>query len=143
MTRARACRLAPRVRRAARDRGGFPSGEGAPSLRAITWFAVHRVPAERVMTDNGSAYRSHAFAALCARLAVRHLRTRAYTPRTNGKAERFIQTLLREWAYCRPYRSSARRRHALDPWLRYYNRRRPHMSLDYLPPISRLQETPA
>jgi transposase InsO family protein len=111
--------------------------------RAIAWFAAHGVRAERVMTDNGSAYLSRAFAAVCARLAIRHLRTRAYTPRTNGKAERFIQTLLREWAYRRPYRSSARRRRALDPWLRYYNRRRPHMSLNYLPPISRLQETPA
>jgi len=111
--------------------------------RALAWFAAHQVHAQRVMTDNGSAYRSRAFAALCARVAVRHLRTRAYTPRTNGKAERFIQTLLREWAYRRPYRSSARRRRALEPWLRYYNRRRPHMSLDYLPPISRLQETPA
>jgi transposase InsO family protein len=111
--------------------------------RAIAWFAAHGVRAERVMTDNGSAYLSRAFAAACARLAIRHLRTRAYTPRTNGKAERFIQTLLREWAYRRPYRSSARRRRALDPWLRYYNRRRPHMSLNYLPPISRLQETPA
>ena len=111
--------------------------------RALAWFAAHGVHAERVMTDNGSAYLSRAFAALCARRALRHLRTRAYTPRTNGKAERFIQTLLREWAYRRPYRSSARRRRALDPWLRYYNHRRPHMSLNYLPPISRLQETPA
>ena len=111
--------------------------------RALAWFATHGVQAERVMTDNGSAYLSRAFAAVCARVGLRHLRTRAYTPRTNGKAERFIQTLLREWAYRRPYRSSARRRRALDPWLRYYNHRRPHTSLNYAPPISRLQETPA
>lgn len=108
--------------------------------RAIAWFAAQRIPAQGVMTDNGSAYLSRAFAAACQRLAVRHVRTRAYTPRTNGKAERFIQTLLREWAYRRPYRSSARRRRALDPWLRYYNHRRPHTSLNYLPPVSRLQE---
>ena len=111
--------------------------------RALAWFAAHGVRGERVMTDNGSAYRSRAFAAVCARARLRHLRTRAYTPRTNGKAERFIQTLLREWAYRRPYRSSARRRRALDPWLRYYNHRRPHTSLNFAPPISRLQETPA
>jgi transposase InsO family protein len=108
--------------------------------RAFTWFAAHGVRAERVMTDNGSAYLARAFAAACARLGVRHLRTRPYTPRTNGKAERFIQTLLREWAYRRPYRSSARRRRALAPWLRYYNERRAHSALNYQPPITRLQE---
>jgi transposase InsO family protein len=111
--------------------------------RAVAWFAAHDIHSQRVMTDNGSAYLSRAFAAACQRLAVQHLRTRAYTPRTNGKAERFIQTLLREWAYRRPYRSSGHRRRALDPWLRYYNHRRPHTSLDYRPPVSRLQETPA
>jgi transposase InsO family protein len=110
--------------------------------RAVAWFAAHAIPAQRVMTDNGSAYVSRAFAAACQRLALRHVRTRAYTPRTNGKAERFIQTLLREWAYRRPYRSSTRRRRALAPWLRYYNHRRPHTSLNYLPPVSRLPETP-
>ena len=89
--------------------------------RAIAWFAGHGVRAERVMTDNGSAYISRAFTAVCARLDLRHVRTRPYTPRTNGKAERFIQTLLREWAYRRPYATSRRRRRALAPWLRYYN----------------------
>jgi len=95
------------------------------------------------MTDNGSAYLSRAFTATCRRLGLRHLRTRPYTPRTNGKAERFIQTLLREWAYRRAYRSSARRQRALGPWLRYYNGRRPHTALNYRAPISRLQEASA
>ena len=109
--------------------------------RATAWFAAHGVQAERVMTDNGSAYRSHAFRATCARLGVRHLRTRPYTPRTNGKAERFIQTLLREWAYRRPYARSTLRRRALVPWLRYYNAQRPHTALHYQPPLNRLQAT--
>jgi transposase InsO family protein len=81
--------------------------------RALRWFGGHGVPVQRVMTDNGAAYISRPFAALCAELKLRHIRTRPYTPRTNGKAERFIQTLLREWAYVRPYRSSARRQRAL------------------------------
>jgi transposase InsO family protein len=109
--------------------------------RAVAWFAAHGVRGERVMTDNGSAYVARAFAAACQRLGLRHLRTRPYTPRTNGKAERFIQTLLREWAYHRPYPTSGRRRRALAPWLRYYNARRPHTSLNYRPPLTRLQET--
>jgi transposase InsO family protein len=111
--------------------------------RAVAWFAAHGVRAERVMTDNGSAYVARAFRAACDRLGVRHLRTRPYTPRTNGKAERFIQTLLREWAYRRPYPSSARRRRALTPWLGYYNQRRPHTSLNYVPPFTRLQQASA
>jgi transposase InsO family protein len=111
--------------------------------RAVGWFAAHGVRAERVMTDNGSAYLSRRFAQLCQRLGLRHLRTRPYTPRTNGKAERFIQTLLREWAYVRPYPTSRRREQALAPWLRYYNQRRPHTSLAYRAPLLRLlQVTP-
>jgi len=106
--------------------------------RAVAWFAARGVRIQRLMTDNGSAYRSKAFAAACERLGVRHLRTRPYTPRTNGKAERFIQTLLREWAYKKPYRSSARRRCALTHYLRYYNGRRPHTALRGRAPITRL-----
>jgi len=111
--------------------------------RAVAWFAHHGVRIERVMTDNGSAYLSRAWSACCTRLGLRHVRTRPYTPRTNGKAERFIQTLLREWAYVRPSQTSARRRRALRPWLRYYNARRPHMSLNGQPPLSRFSQVAA
>jgi transposase InsO family protein len=90
------------------------------------------------MSDNGSGYVSRAWRTTCAALALRHLRTRAYTPRTNGKAEHFIQTLLREWAYVEPYASSPIRRSKLRPYLRYYNSQRPHASLDYQAPWSRL-----
>ena len=111
--------------------------------RAVGWFAARGIRAERVMTDNGSAYVARDFHAACVRLGLRHLRTRPYTPRTNGKAERFIQTLLREWAYRRAYRSSRLRRRALAPWLRYYNERRPHMGLHSITPFTRLQELAA
>ena len=111
--------------------------------RATGWFASRGVRVERVMTDNGSAYVSRAFAAACARLALRHIRTRPYTPSTNGKAERFIQTLLREWAYVRPYRSSALRRRRLATYVRHYNRRRPHTSLNDTAPLARLRELAA
>jgi transposase InsO family protein len=108
--------------------------------RAVAWFAGHGVRVRRVMTDNGSGYIAKDFAAAVAAIRAKHIRTRPYTPRTNGKAERFIQTLLREWAYVRPYTSSARRRVALVPWLRRYNERRPHGGIGGAPPISRLQE---
>ena len=111
--------------------------------RAVAWFAARGVPAERVLTDNGSAYRSRAWRTTCARLGLVHKRTRPYRPRTNGKAERFIQTLLREWAYRRAYATSARRRRALAPWLRYYNGKRPHTALNYRAPITRLEEVAA
>ena len=97
------------------------------------------IRAERVMSDNGNGYVSHAFADACRELGLRHLRTRPYTPRTNGKAERFIQTMLREWAYTRPYRTSNQRTKRLVPWLRYYNRQRPHSALRGLPPHSRIR----
>lgn len=108
-------------------------------LRATAWFAEQGVTVERVMTDNGSGYVSKDFAAAVAEIRARHLRTRPYTPRTNGKAERFIQTMLREWAYGRPFQSSYRRRAALPAWLRRYNERRPHAGIGGATPITRLR----
>ena len=107
--------------------------------RALSWFQGQGIRVRRILSDNGSPYVSNAFRATCAADQVRHLRTRAYRPQTNGKAERFIQTLLREWAYIRPYPTSSRRRAALPRWLQRYNRRRPHGSLHGLPPFSRLE----
>ena len=98
-------------------------------LRALRWFKRQGVRVERVMTDNGAGYVSRLFRKVCRLLRLRHLRTRPYTPRTNGKAERFIQTLLREWAYALPYRSSDSRAADLPRWLRHYNQERPHASL--------------
>jgi transposase InsO family protein len=106
--------------------------------RAVAWFAERGVCVERVMTDNGSPYVSHAHAAACRELGLRHLRTRPYRPRTNGKAERFIQTLLREWAYGRIYWTSAERTAQLRPWLLHYNFRRPHGALGHQAPATRL-----
>ncbi len=107
--------------------------------RALIFFKINGIRRiERVMTDNGSAYVSHLFAALCEQRNLRHLRTRPFRPQTNGKAERFIQTLMREWAYARAYSSSRRRTAALPRWLTYYNHRRPHGSLDGKTPISRV-----
>jgi transposase InsO family protein len=105
---------------------------------ALAWFARHGVTVERLMTDNGSAYRSHAFRQQLAAAGLRHIRTRPYTPRTNGKAERFIQTSLREWAYARAYHSSAERTHAMLPWITDYNHHRPHSALGGLSPATRL-----
>ena len=109
--------------------------------RALDWFAGHGVTVERVMTDNGSAYRSQAFRAAVATAGLKHKRTRPYTPRTNGKAERFIQTSLREWAYARPYASSQERSTALIPWLDHYNTERPHTALADHPPAARLRQS--
>jgi transposase InsO family protein len=108
--------------------------------RAIAFYRRHGITVERVMSDNGSAYRStiHAFA--CRALGIRHLRTRPYRPRTNGKAERFIRTLLAGWAYGAIYGSSRERAAALDGWLWTYNHRRPHGALSHKPPIARLNE---
>jgi len=102
--------------------------------RAVTWFARRGVVAQRVLSDNGSAYRSRLVAAACQVLELSHRFTRPYTPRTNGKAERFIQTLLREWAYAVAYSSSALRTAALARWLHYYNWHRPHSALNRHPP---------
>lgn len=106
--------------------------------RALAWFRQRGIRVHRVMTDNAFAYLGRAFAGVCQLRGIRHLRTRPYTPRTNGKAERFIRTLLTEWAYARPYGSSTARTAALPPWLHYYNWHRPHTSLDGRPPITRL-----
>jgi transposase InsO family protein len=105
-------------------------------LRALRWFRGHGVRAERVMTDNGSAYRSRRFARALRLLRVRHIFTRPYTPRTNGKAERFIQTLLREWAYGLAHPTSQARNADLPRWLDRFNRSRPHSALKGLPPLS-------
>ncbi len=106
--------------------------------RAAAWFAQRGVVIQRIMSDNGNPYRSHAWAAWCATNGTRHLRIRAGRPRTNGKAERFVQTMLREWAYAAVYRNSRQRTLALRPWLDYYNQRRPHGALSHQPPDSRL-----
>ena len=109
--------------------------------RAARFFARHGIGRiERVMSDNGSGYRSKSFKAALLELDAKHKRTRPYTPRTNGKAERFIQTLLRLWAYVRPYNSSDERAAALSPWLRWYNRQRPHGSLNGKAPIDMLKQ---
>jgi transposase InsO family protein len=106
--------------------------------RAVAWFTTLGITVERVMTDNGSAYRSHAFRQACQQARVTHKRTRPYTPRTNGKAERFIQTSIREWAYRTAFASSAERTAAMRPWLHGYNRHRPHSALAGKPPFTRL-----
>ena len=92
----------------------------------------------RIMTDNGACYRSKAFAKACRRLGLKHLFTKPYTPQTNGKAERFIQTALREWAYARSYQTSTQRSDELPVWLHRYNWHRPHSSLAKKTPFSRL-----
>ncbi|HYF46394.1 MAG TPA: IS481 family transposase [Acidimicrobiales bacterium] len=106
--------------------------------RAVAWFASRGVTVERVLTDNGTAYRSIVHRDACRRLGLRHLRTRPYRPRTNGKAERFIQTMLRGWAYGAVYATSHQRRQALLGWVNDYNTVRPHASLGKRPPASRL-----
>jgi transposase InsO family protein len=104
---------------------------------ALRFFAGHGITVRALLTDNGSSYRSGQFSLACRSLEIRHHRTRPYTPRTNGKAERFIQTALREWAYAKHWTDSKERDAYLQPWTNYYNRERPHGSLNYKPPISR------
>ena len=105
--------------------------------QALAFYARLGIRFRAVLTDNGVSYRSHAFADRCRALGLKHRRTRPYTPRTNGKAERFIQTALREWAYARTYQTSAEREHHLAPWIHEYNWHRPHASLGLSPPIAR------
>jgi transposase InsO family protein len=106
--------------------------------RAVAWFAAHGVTIERVLTDNGSCYRSRQWAAACAAHGIRHQRTRPYRPQTNGKVERFHRTLLVEWAYVRVYTSEAARTRALTRWLHLYNHHRTHTALGGHPPASRV-----
>jgi transposase InsO family protein len=108
--------------------------------RALTFYRSHGIEVERLMTDNGSAYVSTAHAIACRALGIRHIRTRPYRPQTNGKAERFIRTMLREWAYAAVYGSSPERAAALSGWVERYNFRRRHGALGHRPPIARLQE---
>jgi transposase InsO family protein len=122
----------------------LPDEKGATAAgflrRAVAWLAGMGVTVERVLSDNGACYRSRAHAQACSELGMRHLFTRPYRPRTNGKAERFIQTLTNRWAYGAIYGSSAERAAALPGWLDHYNFRRPHGSLGHRPPAARLAE---
>jgi transposase InsO family protein len=108
--------------------------------RAVKHFATYGITIERLITDNGSPYRSTVHAIACRALGIRHLRTRPYRPQTNGKAERFIRTMLGGWAYGAIYRNSNERNAALTGWLDFYNRRRPHGALSHKPPLARLNE---
>ena len=119
--------------------------EKAPTVvaflrRACAFYRRHGMPVEQLMTDNGSAYRSAIHMLACRALGVRHLRTRPYRPQTNGKAERFIRTMLGGWAYGAIYRDSNERTRALDGWLHHYNHHRRHSALGHKPPIARLHE---
>ena len=105
--------------------------------RAVAFYRRHGVTVEGVLTDNGGAYRSTIHALACRTLHIRHLRTRPYRPQTNGKAERFIRTLIYGWAYGAIYRSSDERTRALDGWLWHYNHRRRHSALGHHPPVTR------
>jgi transposase InsO family protein len=119
----------------------MPNETAASSARFLTdaaaWFQRLGIAVRRVLTDNGPCFYARRFAQACRALAITHKRTRIYTPRTNGKAERFIQTAIREWAYARRYETSAERLHHLQPWTHLYNWHRPHASLNQSPPISR------
>jgi transposase InsO family protein len=108
--------------------------------RAIAFFGSYGITVEQLLTDNGSGYRSTIHAIACRALRIKHLRTRPYRPQTNGKAERFIQTLLGGWAYGAIYRNSTERTTALDGWLWHYNHHRKHSALGHKPPIARLNQ---
>jgi transposase InsO family protein len=107
--------------------------------RAVAWFAARGITVREVLSDNGAPYKSHVWAKWCSTHRIAHLRTRPYRPRTNGKAERFIQTMLREWAYAASYRTSEHRARALPAWIDYYNHQRPHGALGHKTPASRHQ----
>ena len=111
--------------------------------RALRWFAGLGISCQRVLSDNARCYASNAFTALCEERGIRQSFTRPYTPQTNGKAERFIQTLKRRWAYRYVYRTSAIRAASLRAWVRHYNHQRPHRELGKRPPITRLREVRA
>ena len=108
-------------------------------FNALRFFRSHGVRVWRVMTDNGVSFRSNRYAKALRMLDIKHKRTKPYTPRTNGKAERFVQTSLREWAYATPYAHSDQRRDALTPFLHHYNTHRPHFGLKGKTPLSRIQ----
>jgi transposase InsO family protein len=110
--------------------------------RAVAWFQARGVTVERVLSDNGSAYRSHAWRDACAGLGIRPKKTRPYRPQTNGKIERFHRTLADGWAFARHYNSESARRAALPAWLHHYNHHRPHTAIGKHPPISRLTNLP-
>ena len=107
-------------------------------VRAHAWFAAAGITIERVISDNGSCYRSKTWAAACSDLGITLKRIRPYRPQTNGKVERYHRTLAAEWAYARPYATETERRAALDPWLHIYNHHRGHTALKGLPPASRV-----
>ena len=104
----------------------------------VDWFHQLGIATRRILTDNGPFYKAHRFTHACAQLGLKHSRTRPYTPRTNGKAERFIKTAINEWAYARTYQNSQERTSSLPAWTHQYNWHRPHASLSQQPPISRL-----
>jgi transposase InsO family protein len=112
------------------------------AAEVIRTYAEQGTPIQRILTDNGAGYRSHAFCSLLARHNIRHIRTKPYTPRTNGKAEAFIRILQREWAYGHIYPSSTHRARALPGWIRWYNQHRPHGGIGGHPPISRVSHAP-
>ena len=105
---------------------------------AVAWYKRMGITVKRVMSDNGACYKSHAFAKACRKLGIKHVRTKPYTPRTNGKAERFIKTAINEWAYARAYNTSDQRAENLKTWEHNYNWHRPHGGINYQTPISRV-----
>ncbi len=110
--------------------------------RAVAWFAARGVTVERVLSDNGSAYRSHAWRDACTELGIRPKKTRPYRPQTNGKIERFHRTLTDGWAFARLFPTETHRRKALPGWLHHYNHHRPHTAIGNVPPITRLTNLP-